>query len=696
MPSNTFLHFKKINFIKIKAVAICIVLLSIIIDNSNALDITDTYVKKDAIQIKAPTLIPRKNIFSNPEKTDVTISEDGTKIAFLAPLNKALNIWVVDVEDKKLKYVKPITKESSPNLINNYCWSYNNNIILYTRDQKGDENFHIYSIDLKTGRNKNLTPFPKTRAHIIGMSAAYPNDVLIILNKRDSKWFDAYCLNIVSGKLTLIEENQQFIGFVADKNLHLRFATKNTNGYLEYYAKNNLGKWEFYERIPQEDQLSTKFISFNKEGTIAYKVESKGRDKSAIYSLDLKTNKKILLAENSKTDCYDLLVHPYEFTHQAYFYEYTKPKWVVLDKRIKKDFHYLKKKFSDSFEITSRSLTDDKWIVRYYSDTRPSEFYLYKRDPIKNVPLGLDFLFTTRNNLLDVPLAPMYPFIIKARDGLELVAYLTLPLTARPIKSLFSSEITLSKPIPMILFVHGGPWARDSWKMSTYHQWLANRGYAVINVNYRGSTGFGKAFINAGNREWGRKMHNDLIDTVNWAIKHNIADPKKIAIMGYSYGGYATLVGLTFTPDIFCCGVSIVGISNLLTFIKKLPPYLKPTVALLKNRIGDIDTESGRKMLLERSPLTYASHIKKPLLIIHGAHDPRVNKSESEQFVNKVRKNGVPITYVVYHDEGHGINTEQNRLSSHAIIEKFLAENLDGFYEPVENSEVKESNFSVL
>ena len=276
----------------------------------------------------------------------------------------------------------------------------------------------------------------------------------------------------------------------------------------------------------------------------------------------------------------------------------------------------------------------------------------------------------------------MQAMTVKARDGLALVCYLTLPLAA-------------TKPVPMVLLVHGGPWARDSWGLNIYHQWLANRGYAVLSVNYRGSTGFGKAFINAGNNEWGGKMHNDLIDAVNWAIKQKIADPQKIAIMGGSYGGYATLVGLTFTPDIFCCGAATVGPSNLFTLIKTIPPYWEPIIAIFKKRVGDIDTAAGRKMLMERSPLTYVDRIKKPLLILQGEHDPRVKKAEAEQIVSKMKEKAITVTYVLYHDEGHGFIREPNRMSSNAIIEQFLAANLGGKFEPIKD-DFKGANFSIL
>lgn len=585
-----------------------------------------------------------------------------------------------------LSHAKPITKETTRD-IRNYFWSFNHDYLLYIQDNKGDENFHLYRINLKTLSIKDLTPFPKTRVSIIKNSPQFPNEVLIGINKRDPKWHDVYRLNIISGKLTLVEENNRFVDFIADTNLQLRIARKPTaDGGAEYYVKNSKGAWDFYETVAFEDEISTYFVGFNKAGTIAYKMDSQNRDKTAVYAVDLATKKKNILAESNKADCSRLLQHPTDLTPQAITIEYMKDEWNILNARIREDFAYLQKGFSKDFEIVDRSLADDKWLIRYYSDTKPSHYYLYERDPKTNKPIRSTFLFTTQTSLENQPLVAMQPIVIKTRDGLDLVSYLTLP----------AIELTQNKkPLPMVLLVHGGPWGRDSWGLDIWHQWLANRGYVVMSVNYRGSTGFGKAFVNAGNKEWAGKMHDDLIDAVSWAIKEKIADPKKIAIMGGSYGGYASLVGLTFTPEIFCCGISIVGPSNLLTLLRSVPPYWKPIIAQFKQRVGDLDTEDGRKLLIERSPLTHVDNIKKPLLVLQGEHDPRVKKTESEQIVNKMKEKSIPVTYVLYHDEGHGFVREPNKLSSYAIMEQFLTENLGGRSEAI-HDDFKGANFSIL
>jgi dipeptidyl aminopeptidase/acylaminoacyl peptidase len=317
-------------------------------------------------------------------------------------------------------------------------------------------------------------------------------------------------------------------------------------------------------------------------------------------------------------------------------------------------------------------------------DNGPVHYYYYDRAKKK-----AQFLFTNRKELEGLSLAKMHPVVIKSRDGLDLVSYLTTPPGADP-----EGDGIPDKPLPLVLVVHGGPWGRDAWGYDSMHQWLANRGYAVLGVNFRGSTGFGKKFINAGNMEWAGKMHDDLIDAVQWAIEKRIAEPKHVAIMGGSFGGYATLVGLTFTPETFACGVDIVGPSNLVTLLKSIPPYWAPQVELFKKRVGDHTTEEGKAFLRKRSPLTYAKRIKRPLLIGQGANDPRVKQAESDQIVKTMQKKGIPVTYVLYPDEGHGFARPENRLSFFAVAEAFLAECLGGRFEPVGN-DLKGSTITV-
>jgi dipeptidyl aminopeptidase/acylaminoacyl peptidase len=349
-----------------------------------------------------------------------------------------------------------------------------------------------------------------------------------------------------------------------------------------------------------------------------------------------------------------------------------------MDQSVQEDFAYLESLDDGVIDVTSTDLENKTWIVVYLSDTKPVKYYLYNRDTRQ-----ARFLFTNRSDLAKCELAPMHPVLIKSRDGLDMVSYLTLPNDAVAHKS----STRPIKPLPLILNVHGGPTARDSWGLNAEHQWFSNRGYAVLSVNYRSSIGFGKEFINKGRGEWGGCMHDDLIDAVNWAVDNKIAARDKVAIYGGSYGGYAALVGLTFTPDVFACAVDIVGPSNLITLLKSIPPYWQPYyVELIRRTGGDPDTEEGRKFLESRSPLTFADRIKKPLLIAQGANDPRVKQAEADQIVAAMEANGIPFTYALYPDEGHGFARPENRISFYAVVEEFLQKHLGGKAEPIGNA----------
>jgi dipeptidyl aminopeptidase/acylaminoacyl peptidase len=390
-------------------------------------------------------------------------------------------------------------------------------------------------------------------------------------------------------------------------------------------------------------------------------------------ALDLESGSQQVLFETPKADVSDVLIHPTERTVQAVAFTYERKHWHVLDTALADDFEYLQTVANGDIEVVSRTLDDRFWVVAYEVDNGPIRYYLYNRSQKQ-----ARFLFTNRKALEGIPLAKTYPVFIPARDGLTLVSYVTLPVWSDP-----DGDGRPSQPLPMVLLVHGGPWWRDRWGYEPVRQWLANRGYSVLNVNFRGSTGFGKKFINAGDMEWGGKMHDDLVDAVQWAISEKIADPNRIAIMGGSYGGYATLVGLTFTPELFACGVDICGPSNLVTFMNSIPPYWAPMIELFKKRVGDHTTEEGRQFLLSRSPLTYVDRIRKPLLIGQGANDPRVKQSESDQIVQTMQAKNIPVTYVLFPDEGHGFVRPENRLAFFAVAEVFLAQHLGGRYEPI-------------
>ncbi len=627
-------------------------------------------------------LIARKALFGNPDKTIARLSPDGTRISYLAPVNAVLNVWVGPVDDPAA--AEPVTNDTKRG-IRTYSWAYTNKHIVYAQDKEGDENWHIYSVDLTTGQTKDLTPLEGVQARIQGTSYKFPNELILGLNDRNPELHDLYRVSIDSGKRTLIQKNEGFMGFFTDDNYNVRFAERmEADGSVQVLSLTAQGEWEFFRKVGTEDNLTTSHVGFDKTGEIRYMRDSRGRNTAALTAVNFENGEETTLAEDPRADAGRVMIHPTEKNIQAVAFNYERREWHVLDDSIAQDLAYLKAAAEGDIEVVSRTLDDRQWIVAYLLDNGPVHYYLYGRNEKK-----AKFLFTSRQELEGAPLAKMHPVVIESRDGLKLVSYYTLPVS-----STSSGQTRPDHPLPMVLLVHGGPWSRDQWGYHPFHQLFANRGYAVLSVNFRGSTGFGKDFINASNREWGAKMHDDLMDAVEWAVGEGIADPQRVGIMGGSYGGYAVLVGLTLSPETFACGVDIVGISNLVTCFESMPPYWKPFVQLWATRIGDHRTEEGQAFLKKRSPLTYVDRITRPLLIAQGANDPRVKQAESDQIVKAMQDKGIPVTYVLYPDEGHGFARPENRLSFIAVAEAFLARHLGGRSEPI-GDDFKDSSITV-
>ena len=618
-----------------------------------------------------PALIPRNLLFGNPDKASPQISPDGTHLSYLAPVDGVLNVWVAPADDPAS--ARPVTRDTGRG-IRLYGWTYNGNQVAYLQDSGGDENWHIYTVNVDSGEIRDITPIEGVRAQIQESSPKHPKHLLVGLNDRNPQFHDIYLVDLDTGERILVQQNDGFAGFVTDDDLNIRFATRLTpDGGSEYLQRSSDGDWTHSFTIGMEDSVTTWPLGFDKTGQILFLVDSRGRDTAALKSVNLVTDAETELASDYRADVDDTLVHPTEKTIQAVSFNYERKRWQVLEEAIAADLEYLSRVADGDMEVVSRTLDDSCWIVAYLLDNGPVRYYRYLRQERE-----AQFLFTNRQALQGLPLVKVHPVTIPARDGLELVCYYSLPLEAEPVQ-----EGSTREPLPLALLVHGGPWARDSWGYNPVYQLLANRGYAVLSVNFRGSTGFGKNFINAANFEWGGKMHDDLIDAVNWAINKGIADPERVAIMGGSYGGYATLVGMTFTPEVFACGVDIVGPSNLVTLLNTIPPYWQPIIDLFTSRVGDHRTEEGTEFLLRRSPLTYVDNICRPLLIGQGANDPRVKQSESDQIVQAMQDKEIPVTYVLYPDEGHGFARPENNLSFFAVAEAFLAQHLGGRYEPV-------------
>jgi dipeptidyl aminopeptidase/acylaminoacyl peptidase len=620
----------------------------------------------------APTapLIARDALFGNPDKTQARLSPNGKYLSYIAPREGVLNVFVGPASD--LAAAKPITNDKKRG-IRQHFWAYTNKHVLFIQDEGGDENWHLYAVDVETGEQSDLTPFKGIAAQVVALSWKRPNSVLVGINNRKPEWHDLYEIDISSGGRKLIERNdQEFAGYDADLDFKPRLAFKNTAEGNEILRR-TASRWVSLLKYGQEDSLTTNAIGIEGSGKTALMLSSVGRDKSALMRIDLASGKKTQIAASEQADVQGVWLEPRTRAPQAYVVNYLKPEITTLGPAVTADVAFLTGKVGESFDVVSRTLDDSKWIVVTDDPQSPATSHLYDRKA-----RTLTKLFEQRPQLAGAPLVPMEAVEIKSRDGLTLVSYLSLPPGADK-----NADGRPDAPVPLVLNVHGGPWSRDGYGFDPEHQWLANRGYAVLSVNFRGSTGFGKSFVNAGNREWAGKMHDDLLDAVQWAVSEKVTTADKVAIYGGSYGGYATLVGVTFTPDAFACGVSIVGPSNLNTLLATIPPYWKSFFEEFATRVGDPRTEEGKKLLSARSPLTRVDAIKRPLLIAQGANDPRVKQAESDQIVAAMKAKNLPVTYVLYPDEGHGFARPQNRTSFYAISEGFLSSCLGGRYEPI-------------
>lgn len=619
------------------------------------------------------TLIPRDIIFGNPDKARVKLSPNGEFMSFLAPYQGVLNIWVAPIKD--VQNAKPITSETDRG-IRDYYWGFTNQHIIYTKDTDGDENYKIYSQNLNDEKVTLLTPEKGVKALILQMDYKFPNEIIVGANDNDPRFFNVYKYNFITGERELLLQNDKYDSVIVDSDYKIRFATLiNDNGDREYFQFID-NSWTHFMTVSFEDSDTTDIVDFDKTGNIIYLQDSRNRNTSAIEALDLKTGNISIIAEDDKADSSILTIHPTEKNIQIVASNYEKIEYTIIDPNIKGDMEFLATLGDGQIFILDRTIDDKFWAVALLKDDYPIKYYIYDRQNHK-----ADFLFTNSKALESYKLSPMHPVIIKSRDGLSLVSYITFPKNAK-----IDQNLRPQKPLPMILNVHGGPWSRDVWGFDPETLFLADRGYAVLSVNYRGSSGFGKNFSNAGNLQWGKKMHDDLIDGVNWAIQNKIADPQKIVIMGGSYGGYAALSGITLTPDVFAGAVDIVGPSNLLTLVKNFPPYWHSFIKTMKKRIGDWDTEEGKQALMEVSPLFHVDKITKPLLIGQGANDPRVTQLESDQIVASMKKRNIPVVYALYKNEGHGFYQPGNRISFYAITEQFLAKILNGKAEPLNDN----------
>ncbi|MFL5667563.1 MAG: S9 family peptidase [Ktedonobacteraceae bacterium] len=610
-------------------------------------------------------LIPRKVLLGNPVKTSPQISPDGTRMAYLAPVDDVLNVWVGTIGGEDYA---PVTRDTDRG-IRFYLWAQDNKHILYIQDVGGNENWRLYATNLETRETRDLTPFEGVQTQVIDLDKHFPNELIIGMNKDNPRVHDVYHLDLTSGELTQVAKNPGNVaGWVTDTNFKVRAALAMTpdGGRALLLRDDEQSDWRTILTWIPDDAENSFPVSFTQDGQSMYLVDARNSNTGRLVKMDLATGETSVIAEDAQYDVSNVLVDPDNYTIQAVAFNRDRVEWIVLDESIKLDFDTIREISRGNFAVTSRDNADRTWIISFSRDDGPVAFYAYDRQTRK-----VTFLFDNQPDLNKYTLATMEPISFTSRDGLTIHGYLTLP------------PKTEGKNLPLVLNVHGGPQARDNWGYNPEAQWLANRGYACLQVNYRGSTGYGKEFLSAGDREWGGKMHDDLVDAVQWAIKQGIADPQKVAIYGGSYGGYAALVGATFTPDLFCCAVDIVGPSNLITLLRSVPPYWSALLVSLYRRVGNPDTDE--EFLKSRSPLFKVDQIKIPMLIAQGANDPRVKQAESEQVVEAMKKRGIDYEYMLFPDEGHGFAKPENRLKFYAEAEKFLAKHLGGRFEESDN-----------
>jgi dipeptidyl aminopeptidase/acylaminoacyl peptidase len=629
-------------------------------------------------------LIPRTSLFGNPVKSAGKISPDGKSFAFIAPRDGVMNLWVAPIDN--VAAAKPLTAETK-RPIRQYFWSPDSKQLLFINDAGGDENFLLYGVDISTAAVRSLTPFQKTRVRLIQVSPDVPDRILVGINNRDAKWHDVYSLDLASGKLTPVLMNTgDYANFLADQKLVIRAASKaRDDGGADYYrVVDNKVEATPFESVGLDDSLTTDPIGYTSDGKTLYWIDSRNRETAALIAQDVATGARTVIASDPRADIGGAIADPRTGKVLAYGVEYLRNEWKPLDDAVGADVAFLEKQLKGDIAVTSQTLDNSKWTVAVDPVTAPSSVWLFDRGT-----KALTKLYTGRPALEGMPLVAMHPVEIKSRDGKILPSYLTLPPGSDA-----DGDGRPNAPVPLVLLVHGGPWGRDSYGYDGLHQLLANRGYAVLATNFRASTGFGKSFVKAGDLQWGRAMHDDLIDATDWAIANGVTSPDKVAIMGGSYGGYATLAGVTMTPDKFACGVDIVGPSNLETLLKTIPPYWTAIRTQFYKRMGDPNTPEGLALLKERSPLYYADKITKPLLIGQGANDPRVNVAESEQIVDAMKSRSIPVTYVVFPDEGHGFARPANNLAFFGITEQFLGKCLGGRAEALGN-DVRQSSAKV-
>ena len=605
------------------------------------------------MESKAP-LIPMEDFFRNPEKSSFNISPNGNYIAYMKPWKTRMNVFVMEIITKK----ETRLTSSQERGIYGFTWLTNKRIG-YVKDEGGNENIHFYAVNIDTSNEIDLTPFENVQTRIIDDLEDDPNHILIGLNKRNPQIHDPYRINVNDGKMELIAENPGNIsGWMTDHDGKLRIATTSdgVNTSLLYRDKESD---EFKPILTTDFKVSVVPLFFTFDNKNLYVASNRGRDKSAVFKFDLNNAKEEkLIFEHNEVDVSGLMYSRKRKVLTGVNYTVAKNEMIFFD-TWREDLQQKLEEKLPGYEVVISSFSKDetKAVVVTYSDKSRGTYYFYDVDKNKLAELGEVSPWLNEDDMSE-----MKPVKYRSRDGLVINGYLTLP------------KGTNGKNLPIVVNPHGGPWARDNWGYKSEIQFLANRGFAVFQMNFRGSTGYGREFWEKSFKEWGKSMQDDISDGVKWLIDEGIADPDRIAIYGASYGGYATLAGLTFTPNLYACGVDYVGVSSLFTFMESMPPYWELYRSMMYEMVGH--PEKDKELLASASPLLHIDKIKAPIFIAQGANDPRVVKSESDQIVEALKNAGIEVPYMVKDDEGHGFYNEENQFDFYREMEKFLIKHI--------------------
>ncbi len=612
--------------------------------------------KSDKLKEEKPPIIAVEEFFKNPEKFGWQVSPDGEYISYLSPHKGHTNVFVRKITDST---GTPVTSDTARNI---YEYQWKGNRIIYLQDLGGDENFQLFSVSMDGKDLKALTPYPKVRTQILNDYRHVPGkekEVMIGLNKRDARYFDPYSINIETGEMKLLYQNDKnYDNWYSDHNGVIRIATKTDGVNTTFYQRaNEQEPFDSLLTTSYKDSFAPQFFTFDNKNIFAS--TNIGRDKTAIVEYDLAANKELReIYSNKDYDVDGLAYSPKRKAITIAYFTSWKGEKQFLDKETEDEYKKMQDKFKGyEISISNNNDAEDKYIVWTGNDKLAAKYYFYDKKSGET-----KFLADALPWIKEEDMASMKPIQYTSRDGLTIHGYITYPKGVE------------QKDLPVIVNPHGGPWYRDSWQFNREIQFLANRGYAVFQMNFRGSTGYGKEFWLKGSKQWGKKMQDDITDGVNWLIKEGIADPKRVAIYGGSYGGYATLAGVTFTPDLYCCAVDYVGVANMFTFMKTIPPYWQPYNDMFHELVGDPVKDSV--LLAEASPVLHSERIKAPLLVAQGANDPRVNKDESDQMVAALKKRGVEVEYIVKNDEGHGFVNENNKIDLYKAMDRFFAKYL--------------------